>query len=75
MTRESDKPMRLYIAPMDAVLVDFDESGRIRLDGEEWTVPSLQEQRAVIYAAREEIARLTELIEALDAGRSRPGPH
>ena len=52
---------------MDAFLVDFDDAGRIRLDGEEWTVPSLQEQRAVIYAAREEIARLTELVEALEA--------
>ena len=66
--------MRLYIAPMDAVLVDFDDAGRIRLDGEEWTVPSLQEQRAVIYAAREEIARLTELVEALDAAATRLGP-
>ncbi len=66
--------MRLYIGPMDAVLVDFDEAGRIRLDGEEWTLPSLQEQRAVIYAAREEMARLTELIEALGAGAARHEP-
>lgn len=66
--------MRLYIAPMDAVLVDFDDAGRIRLDGEEWTVPSLQEQRAVIYAAREEMARLTELLEALDAAATRQEP-
>jgi hypothetical protein len=67
--------MRLYIAPMDAVLVDFDEAGRIRLDGEEWAVPSLQEQRAVIYAAREEMARLSELVEALDAAAGRQEPH
>ena len=66
--------MRLYIAPMDAVLVDFDEAGRIRLDGEEWTVPSLPEQRAVIYAAREEMARLTELVEVLDAAAARQEP-
>jgi len=69
--------MHLYVAPMDCVIVDYDEEGRIRIDGEDWSVPSLQEQRAVIYAARDEIARLTELAEILEArgaGRLPGGP-
>lgn len=59
--------MRLYVEPMDCVVIDFGEDGRILIENEDWSVPSMQEQRAVIYAARDEIARLTELIEALDA--------
>lgn len=59
--------MRLYVEPMDCVVIDFSEDGRILIENEDWSVPSTQEQRAVIYAARDEIARLTELIEALDA--------
>lgn len=59
--------MRLYVEPMDCVVTDFSEDGRILIENEDWSVPSTQEQRAVIYAARDEIARLTELIEALDA--------
>jgi hypothetical protein len=59
---------------MDSIVVDFSEDGRIRLLDEDWSVPSLQEQRAVIYAARDEIARLTELVEALEtAGARRTG--
>jgi hypothetical protein len=52
---------------MDSVVVDFSDDGQIRLENEAWRPPSLQEQRAVIYAAREEIARLTELVDMLDA--------
>jgi hypothetical protein len=58
--------MRLYIATMDAVLVEFDEDGRIKLESEEWTVPSLQERRAIAHAAEQEIASLTELVEILN---------
>ena len=60
-------PLHLYVGPMDAVIVDFSEDGQIHVENEAWHSPSLQEQRAVIYAAREEIARLTELVEALEA--------
>jgi hypothetical protein len=52
---------------MDAVLVDVAGDGRVKLEDEEWSRPTLQEQRAIIYAAREEIAALTELLEILDA--------
>jgi hypothetical protein len=58
--------MRLYVGPMDAVLVEFDQQGRVRFENEDWSTPSLQETRAILYAARNEVAQLTELIEALD---------
>ena len=61
--------MRLYVDPMDAVLVEFDTEGRVRFDNEEWTTPSLQETRAILYAARNALAELTELVEALDVAR------
>jgi hypothetical protein len=63
--------MRLYVETMDAVVVEVDEDGRVRYEGQDgaegdWTQPSLQERRAIIYAARQEMAGLTELLEALD---------
>jgi hypothetical protein len=58
--------MRLYVGPMDAVLVECDQQGRVRFENEDWSTPSLQETRAILYAARNEVAQLTELIEALD---------
>ncbi|HSL69556.1 MAG TPA: hypothetical protein VK864_04900, partial [Longimicrobiales bacterium] len=73
--------MRLYVEPMDTVVIEFDEQGRVRYEpqagtpgaDEDWARPTLQERRAIIYAARQEIAGLTELIDALDwpDGRSR----
>jgi len=59
--------MRLYVEPMDSVLVDFDEQGQVRFENEEWSRPSLQETRAILYAAEKEMASLRELVEALDA--------
>lgn len=59
--------MRLYVEPMDAVLVEFDERGQVRFDDEDWSTPSLQEIRAILYAAENEMASLRELVEALDA--------
>jgi hypothetical protein len=58
--------MKLYVEPMDAVLVDFDRSGRVRFENEDWSTPSLQETRAILYAARNELEHLTELVETLD---------
>ena len=58
--------MRLYVEPMDAVLVEFDERGQVRFDDEDWSTPSLQEIRAILYAAENEMASLRELVEALD---------
>jgi hypothetical protein len=59
--------MRLYVDPMDAVVIDVASDGRVRLEDEDWSVPTLQERRAIIYAATNEIAALTELLEILDS--------
>jgi hypothetical protein len=58
--------MRLYVPTMDAVLVEFDSDGRVRFENEDWSTPSLQEMRAILYAARNEAAELTELVESLE---------
>jgi len=58
--------MHLYIDTMDAVLVDFEPDGRVRLDDEDWSTPSLQERRAILHAAQSEIERLQDLVLALD---------
>jgi len=63
--------MRLYVEPMDIIVVEVSPDGLIRYEGQtELSEPTLQERRAVIYAARDEIAALTELIDALDVTRS-----
>jgi hypothetical protein len=59
--------MRLYVEPMDCTVVEIDDAGRVRLENDEWIAPSLQERRAIIYAAEREIEMLTELLEALNA--------
>lgn len=58
--------MRLYVEPMDATLVEVDDAGRVRFENEEWSVPTLQERRAILYAARNELESLKELVERLD---------
>ena len=59
--------MRLYVEPMDSTVVEVSSDGRLRYEGQtELSEPTLQERRAVIYAARNEIESLTELIDALD---------
>ena len=61
--------MRLYVEPMDAVVVDVSPDGRVRLENEDWSQPSLQERRAIIYAANQELIALGELLEILQAER------
>lgn len=58
--------MKLFVPTMDAVLVDFDEHGRIRFDNEDWSAPSVQERRAIIHAAKDELDRLKELLDVLE---------
>ena len=58
--------MRLYVEPMDAIVVEVSTDGRVRLDDEGWQTPTLQERRAIIYSARRELDALTELLEILD---------
>jgi hypothetical protein len=59
--------MRLYVETMDAVVVECDEDGRVRFDTGEWSMPSVQERRAIIHAASSELESLKELLEVLGA--------
>ena len=61
--------MKLYVETMDAVVVDVNVDGRVQLQDEEWSQPTLQERRAIIHAAQEELAALGELLEILQAPR------
>jgi len=52
---------------MDVVVVEVDGDGRVRLNDEtEFFTPSLQERRAILYAAKNELIELKELVETLD---------
>ena len=63
--------MRLYVEPMATVVVDVRSDGGVRFEGEEeWCQPTLQERRAIIYAAQNEMAALTELLDALEVGET-----
>ena len=59
--------MKLYIETMDATVVDVDADGRVRLENEGWSIPTLQERRAIIHSAQQEMASLTELLEILES--------
>jgi len=59
--------MRLFVPTMDAFLVEFDEAGRIRFDNEEWSTPSVQERRAIIHAAKDQLQHLKELLDVLES--------
>ena len=58
--------MRLYIETMDTVLVDYEPDGRVKLDGEDWSTPTLQERRVILHAAQTDIERLQNLVLAFD---------
>jgi hypothetical protein len=64
--------MKLYVKPMDSTVVEVEPDGRVRLEDEDWRIPTLQERRAIIYAARDQIAALTELVDILEGGAARP---
>jgi hypothetical protein len=66
--------MKLYVETMDAVVVDVDPDGRVRLENEDWSAPSLQERRAILYAAKNAVDELTELIDILQGGGIAPLP-
>ena len=61
--------MKLFVETMDATVIDVAADGRVRLEHEDWSQPSLQERRAIIHAAQEELAALGELVEILKAER------
>lgn len=58
--------MRLFIPTMDAFLVEFDNDGRVRLEKDGWSAPSVQERRAIIHAAKDELENLKELLDVLE---------
>jgi hypothetical protein len=58
--------MKLYIETMDATLVEFSPDGRVRFDNEDWVMPSVQERRAIIHAAKETLDDLTDLLHTLE---------
>jgi hypothetical protein len=58
--------MKLFVEPMNATIVDVDGDGRVNIENEGWTTPTLQERRAIIYAAQKEMAALGELLEILE---------
>jgi predicted Fe-S protein YdhL (DUF1289 family) len=57
--------MKLYVETMDATVVEIDGNGCVRFESGEWAKPTLQERRAIIHAARQELEALTELLDAL----------
>ncbi|HEY2150922.1 MAG TPA: hypothetical protein VGH34_08945 [Vicinamibacterales bacterium] len=52
---------------MDAVVVEVAADGRVRLENEDWSSPSLQERRAILHAATDAVEELNELIDILQA--------
>jgi len=60
--------MRLYVEPMDTVVVEVAADGKVRFENDdEWSTPTLQERRAIIYAAQQELSALTELLDILES--------
>jgi hypothetical protein len=57
--------MKLFVEPMNATVVDVDTDGRVHIENEGWTTPTLQEKRAILYAAEHEMTALAELQEIL----------
>ena len=61
--------MKLSVDTMDVTVVDVTDDGRVKLDNEDWSQPTLQERRAIIHAAQQELLALGELLEILQAER------
>ena len=57
--------MKLFVEPMNATVVDVDTDGRVHIENEGWTTPTLQEKRAILYAAEHQMTALAELQEIL----------
>jgi hypothetical protein len=64
--------MRLYVPTMDATVVEVGGDGRVRFENDDWSVPTLQERRAIIHAATNEIEQLTEALEILQKPHAGP---
>ena len=64
--------MRLFVEPMNSTVVEVGDDGRVRIENEGWSTPTLQERRAIIYSAQAEVAELLEAIDVLQKGRGSP---
>jgi hypothetical protein len=62
--------MKLFVEPMNATVVEVASDGRVRIENEGWSTPTLQEQRAILYSAEKEIAELNEAMEILQKLRA-----
>ena len=58
--------MKLFVEPMEATVIEVSPEGRVRLENEDWMTPTLQERRAIIYAAEQEVVILRELMDILE---------
>ena len=66
--------MKLFVEPMEATVIEVSPEGRVRLENEDWMTPTLQERRAIIYAAEQEVVILHELMDILEMQEGRdPG--
>jgi hypothetical protein len=59
--------MRLFVEPMDCIVVDVTADGLVQIEGEAPRPPTLQERRAIIYAAQKEMDALTDVIDLLQS--------
>jgi hypothetical protein len=57
--------MKLFVEPMNVTVFDVDSDFRVHIEHEGWSTPTLQEKRAILYAAENEIAALAELRDIL----------
>ncbi len=62
--------MRLFVEPMNVTIVDVDADGRVHIEHEGWSTPTLQEKRAILYSAEREMAALAELRDILEDSRN-----
>ena len=62
--------MKLFVEPMNATVIDVDGDGRVNIENEGWSAPTLQERRAIIYSAEREIAALNELLDTLQKAKN-----
>jgi len=58
--------VKLWVEPMDVFVVGVTPEGHIEVEGEAPAPPTLQERRAILYAAQHELEALKELVEILE---------
>ncbi len=58
--------MKLYVETMDAFVVGVTSEGKVQVDDQPPSTPTLQERRAILHAAQAELEALQELVEILE---------